>query len=58
MHRAYVRIEAWGKAMNDQDAIFRIVTEGELDHALRRIRVLRFEDHAPVQSKGQRFAQR
>lgn len=41
-HRAYTRIDAWGRAMNDQDAIFRIASEEELDSALRRVHVLRF----------------
>ena len=41
-HRAYVRIDAWGRAMNEQDAIFRLASEEELDSALRRVHVLRF----------------
>ena len=42
-HRAYARIEKWGRAMNAQDAIFREVTEEDIDGALRRVKVLRFD---------------
>jgi hypothetical protein len=45
-HRAYVRIDAWGRAMNEQDAIFRLASEEELDSALRRARVFRFDGRA------------
>jgi len=41
-HRAYLRVDAWGHAMNEQDAIFRLATDEELDSALRRVHVLRF----------------
>jgi hypothetical protein len=45
-HRAYVRIEAWGRAMNRQDAILRSASDEEIDGALRRVRTLRFEEPA------------
>lgn len=43
-HRAYMRVDAWGHAMNEQDAIFRLASQEEFDGALRRIRVIRFEE--------------
>ena len=42
-HRAYMRIDAWGIAMNEQDETFRLASEEELEDALRRIRVVRFD---------------
>lgn len=41
-HRAYLRIEAWGRAMNERDAIS--TTDEEIDGALHRVRVLAFEE--------------
>lgn len=45
--RIYLRLDEWGKAMNRQDAIVRESTPEEIDGALRRVQVLRFEDTAP-----------
>lgn len=52
-HRAYLRIDAWGKAMNAQDDIFREVTEEEIDCALQRVKVLSFDgaSHSPLHAK-------
>jgi hypothetical protein len=45
-HRAYLRIQAWGRAMNAQDAILKSATDDEIDGALHRVRVLSFEEPA------------
>ena len=42
-YRALARIAIWGRAMNQQDANFRAVTEQEIDGALHRIQVLRYD---------------
>jgi hypothetical protein len=45
-HRAYLRIQAWGRAMNEQDAILNSATDDEIDGALHRVRVLTFDEPA------------
>jgi hypothetical protein len=45
-HRAYVRIQAWGRAMNAQDAILLSASDEEIDGALRRVHTFRFEEPA------------
>ncbi len=48
-HRAWLRIDAWGRNMNDQDAIVRLDSMGEASQqesygALDRIHVLKFSE--------------
>ena len=42
-YRALARIAVWGNAMNQQDANFRVVTEQEIDGALHRVQVMRYD---------------
>ncbi|HWB32403.1 MAG TPA: hypothetical protein VG714_04445 [Acidobacteriaceae bacterium] len=45
-HRAYVRINTWGRNMNEVDAIFRVAEEGleEENRDSRHIGVIRFNE--------------
>ena len=43
-HLAWLRIDIWGRNMNDQDAIIRIASQEEYDGAFDRIHVLKFSE--------------
>ena len=43
-HRAWLRIDTWGRNMNDQDSIVRIASQEEYGGALDRIHVLKFSE--------------
>ena len=50
-HRAWLCIDAWGRNMNDCDAIFRFTSqEGEVE--LQRVRVLAFDERSAAQRLG------
>lgn len=47
-HRVYVRLDTWGRAMDQQDEIFRLASkEDELDEEVHRPHILRFDGRAP-----------
>ena len=53
--RAYLRIEAWGRAINQRDALLHAVTEEDINHALHRVNVVRFDGAgAPLQAETAR----
>jgi hypothetical protein len=45
-HHAFLSVQAWGRAMNEQGAILKSATDDEIDGALHRVRVLSFEESA------------